>query len=373
MIKKMYYNLLLLCTIIGTIIRTESDTTKTSRQLCLSLQKTICYPCTKSKNDYGICTEIRDEMNTIIFNDIGSKTKIDYDSYVNSNIKIIHEHLTTTMYSCDVNDKYIHVNKSNFYPIDRSLRFPKYPTPTRKSNIKTPFEHCLATYCLTNNNYFTCKIHLVDNFDFEFNVYVTMKCVQNITKAHISSSSLTHLYLNQFFKHAYNLIYLTLSVHNLKYFTCSVFEDLLNLRLLDFSYFNLPMDRYRCIFQHNNKLIRVRVANVYIWSYCDNVSTTTSTVSTTVTDTKKNDIDTITELLAILTDNDIDNYVIDKPQIRDRTAYYLLLLLLVVALLLLLSFYCYKKEWIASGYRDDRRRRRCEHIRRTIQFEENHI
>ena len=114
----------------------QPETLSYSIQMCISAIKLACVPCTKEQFTRLRCGDEK----TIHFS--GRHGKIDYESYINSNVKIIEEDLQWTLYSCNPHDGYIHVSKSTYYPIARKLEYPPLYDISREIHDKWPFQQC---------------------------------------------------------------------------------------------------------------------------------------------------------------------------------------------------------------------------------------
>ena len=313
---------------------------------CLSYVKKVCVACTRSQQK---CLKIDNGTKTVFFSD---NSKIDYESYVNSNVKVIYEEDKITMYSCDVhNCPYIHLKPLTYYPIDFHLLYPNYYFIQHDSvttHTVTSFQHCLSQHCSRIDNMLECSNDKMDAFEFEFDKHVTLKCIQNITSAIIVTSKLTSVSYNKFFHYAFNLIYLRLYVRSTFYFDCYTFQSLRNLRVLEFTMKTLPKNQYECIFQHNRNLIKIKVAEFSIWNKCE--------FRKYAKFTEKAEM--ISRQYAILVDS--------EPILKSRPISIVTISLSLFPVVLLIIFYCYQKGWILSHYRDLRRRRQCEHIIKSV-------
>ena len=296
-------------------------------QMCLPSINKVCLACTLSLDESEKCLKIDTEMKTVIFS--GKKFAIDYDSYVNSGVKMINEDDTITMYSCNVNDTYIQVTPSIFYPTDRKLRYPKYHVVIHDNVTVTPFQDCLNKFCLIHINFLKCVNQSIDQFDFNFNKHVTLQCVQNITIALISTLKLTSITYNNLFYYASNLIYLRLHVHNLFHFDCYTFQGLRNLRILEFMTKSVSINKYECVFKYNPNLIKIQVGNFSIWRTCEPIVMETVTIHVTTT----------TQLHWEPTTVFLDT----KPTTKDRPVSLFTILLLLLLIILLITCYIQKK------------------------------
>ena len=263
------------------VIITICTATSPLIQMCIYFVRDVCHPCNQSDHGAERCAEIRNDMKIISFEK--NVTKIDYESYVNSNIKIIKIGEKQTLYMCDSRDAYMHVRAPDYYPLDRKLHYPFVYVHPGVVKLYTPFQECIHNHCLGKSNQFQCSIGFVTDLDFTFNKHVTPKFIQNITSANILAFGMKSLSTNNFFQYACNLIYLDLKMPNLDYFSCYVFETLENLRLLSFAYIKFPIEHYKCIFLYNKNLVRIEAGSFKFWNTCDDNDVTKSNAPTTIT------------------------------------------------------------------------------------------
>ena len=316
-------------------------------QMCLSVFRFVCIPCNISRDDPVNCLEIDDEKKVINFS--GSETRVDYEKYVNTNIKIIMEDGTYTLYSCD---SYLKVSQTVYFPIGRKLEYPTIAFSSRSLHDYTPFQDCLNMYCLLNKNHFRCETAFLDKFHFGFDYHVTHKCVQNITMASITTPAIQYLDFNHFFEYAYNLIYLQLELPNLRYFNCQVFRGLRNLRLLDFMHSNFTLDEYKCIFRYNRNLVKIVTEKVFIWNTCDLRPTAPVFRPSTLWRTHTILSNTTMDSPLIITEetNIIDDY---ETPLGERIVYIVALSLLFLSIVLYIISHCCTKVWSMCWCREE--------------------
>ena len=231
---------------------------------CLNHSKHVCYPCLTSNYNQNYCNKISNETKIISFE---ANTIINYGSYLNSTVRIIQEPNQLTLYYCGSNVTYIHIPKKFENPFQKLFSTRKY-----KQTFIT-LQQCLNFYCSRKLPQLVCFNRFMDTLDFSLGQQVTLTCVNNIVSANIFSLKLKILDDYQFFIYAQSLIYLKLDFPKLKHINCFSLENLVNLRLLDFSHNLIPLESYKCIFLFNPTIVRIGVDGQDIWSWCkDNLS-----------------------------------------------------------------------------------------------------
>ena len=232
---------------------------------CLNSTKNVCHPCEKSAYNIHYCEAITKGMKIVSF---GKIAKVNYESYLNSNIRIINERSKVTLYSCY--GDYIQVKSYSYYPIKEKVHLKSIHLAVNHNPVHAKFQKCLEVYCFVNHNIFVCFDETVNRLDFFFNSIITTNCVQNITAAHIASNKITNLKFNLFFYFGRNLIYLHLNFLNLESIDCFVFQNLIYLRIIEFST-NLikNLKSYKCILNHHINLIKISIGEDTIWNNCD--------------------------------------------------------------------------------------------------------
>ena len=237
-------------------------------QLCLSYFKTMCYSCNNVNIDNNYCIEITTDMKLIHFD---YNLTIDYQSYINTNIKMIEEPGIVTYYPCWNPIGYFQVNSYTYYPIERIPGFPvKSSLADGFRTRRNHFQKCLETFCLKfKDNSLKCLNPLIDSLDFEFNAIVHVNCIQNVTYAYIDSDRLLRIRRNYFFHQAFNLVHLKLNFKNLTSIKCDSMQYLRNLKeviinILNFTNRINPM----CIFRKNPYLVKVTINNQNFWNPC---------------------------------------------------------------------------------------------------------
>ena len=235
--------------------------------MCFNDSKTVCHVCVDPKDPE--CQEINDEMKVMFSN----WDTVDYDLLRSSKLKIIYELDKITFYSCQ-NNSYIHVDINTYYPLGRKLKFSPL-TKQRFENMvaNREFEVCLNTFCSTRpNNIFKCYSYYLTSLEFRFTERITAICLQNITSAQFSMKYLDLVTYNNFFQNAYNIIRLSINVEVIPSFQCYIFENLVNLRLLEFQFRNQTMlpETFKCIFPYNPSLVAIDIINERVWTTCEN-------------------------------------------------------------------------------------------------------
>ena len=236
-------------------------------QYCLKHSKTECYPCEDSESNIHICDKMTKTMKIIDFR--GSKMSVgDYNLYVNSHIKIIKEGKNLTFYSCD--GDYFMVSRFIYYPLKTKLLFIRLERFFGYHRAHISFQKRLENYCKMPTNKFLSTDKDVDSLDFALSDRITSICLQNITTATIFSNRIRVLKENRFFKYAYNLVHLHLEFQNLQSFSCLVFRNLSQLRIVKFPFAaDIHIESYKCILPNNRNLVKIEVGNITIWNTCD--------------------------------------------------------------------------------------------------------
>ena len=248
-------------------------TAANSVRFCLNHVSRVCYPCDRTNVTSAYCHQITNDMKIIYFQ---KETLIRYESYINSNIKIIKEPTKVTYYqsSCMYNSQnyYYQVQANTFYPIENELNFS--PLPVGKLSVATNkysrFQTCLEIYCRFRvNNHLTCSDDHIDGFDFVLNENVTLTCIQNITSINIRSRSISEMYLNTFFRNVYNTVHMDLMLDNLQHLDCATFHTLQNLREIEIQSRNtVQVNSDQCLFRYNPNLVLVVINRNWYWSTC---------------------------------------------------------------------------------------------------------
>ena len=255
------------------------------QQMCTTPENDICHACQPFNHSDSIkfCQNITKNVHQINF--YGTKN-VNYDSYKNSNVKIIVEPEKRTFYPCGINSSYITVNRNSYYPIQLNLNLSNVHLPITYSSIETYFQKCVEKYCFNKNNRFECLDPLVDSLDFTFNSVVTPKCIQNITFANISSPNLSEIRQNTFFLNAVNLIFLKLDLIDLKLFENNVFQHLRHLKTIEVVYLYTESELIvnNSIFRYNPDLILITVPDRRIWNMCKKYYYVVKTMKKNVTE-----------------------------------------------------------------------------------------
>ena len=222
-----------------------------------------CNPCETIDN----CDNITNEIKVINYRSNNTQI-VDYGSYVNGNIKIIKELTKITFYSCD--GDYFQVSRNNYYPLNGKLQFKVIPIKLAFYRVHMKFQESLERHCRRNSNNFISADKDVYRLDFVFRKSIRVKCLQNITTATIISNRIIVLKENRFFQYAYNLVHLQLEFQNLQSFSCFVFRNLSQLRIVEFPFTaDIHIESYKCILPNNRNLAEIKVGNTSVWNTCD--------------------------------------------------------------------------------------------------------
>ena len=234
---------------------------------CLKESQIECYPCEVTDLHDGNC--VRPTRRTKVINFRSNRTPIvNYDWYVNSNIKIIQEHTKFTFYSC--NSAYFQVSRNSYYPIKGTLHLRRVPMKFGYHRTHNSFQTSLENYCKMPTNKFRSTEQDVDSLDFVLSGRITSECLQNITTATIVSNRITVLKKMLFFEYADNLVNLKLEFMNLEAFSCVVFENLTRLSIIEFPFtIAIHIESYKCILHNNRNLVKIQVGSITIWNNCD--------------------------------------------------------------------------------------------------------
>ena len=237
---------------------------------CIVYIKPKCVFCDPMVNSKFECAPITADQKLVEFTTNSNLSQIDYNSYLNSGIRMILEPTKVTFYSCFKDITYFQVNRKTYFPIENRM-FATKRIRMRRSIGKlnsTIFQTCLETYCKqVHNHRLGCYDPFLVSLDFQFNNAITSLCLQGITFAHILSDQITELRSNSFLSEMNNLVYLKIDLPNLHFFYCNTFMHLRNLRLMDF-YVKLSTN-ITCLFKHNPNIVRIEFMNEIAWNSCE--------------------------------------------------------------------------------------------------------
>ena len=230
------------------------------------------------------CDEITNHTAVIHY---AKELKIDYKSYINSNVQMIEEPAKITFYSCLRDADYLQVSRHNYYPIDGGRTVKLFAERKLKCN-RGPvgyFYDCLELHCFYNRaNRLYCTSRIYDSLNIVLKSAVTYLCVQNITYANIWVKNVSNVAnVNHFFQYANNLVYLVLRLKDNSSLTCSSFIHLQNLRVAKL-WFDLPINvsALECMFRYNPNLVKIEFNGHVIWNQCTNFKYSESQKQTVV-------------------------------------------------------------------------------------------
>ena len=241
-----------------------------NQQLCLSYMKDVCYPCERTGHDKHVCKPMTNTTKIIEFE--ANTTQINYESYRNTNIKIINEPTKITFYSCHPNVTYFQVYRDTYYPVKQAVLWDKmllFPHKLAQHSTDS-FQTCLETYCeRIRSHRLGCHSPDMDSLNFTLSNSIGTLCIREITVAYIYSTKITEITPNLFFRYAIHLIHLKIDLPKLRSIICNSFWYLRHLRLIDLYVGTNQTENTKCLFQYNPNLVKIEIYNKIIWNECD--------------------------------------------------------------------------------------------------------
>ena len=240
-----------------------------SKLLCDRYLNQICVVCPAVKADVTKCQKITDNMKIIV--DDGNHTRIDYDQYVNSHVRIIRVKNKVTYYTCyNKAEPYFHVDSYTYFPLAQKTTYVKKRPTIAYQQLQTRYQKCLDNHCLKKPySIFKCTgLGMVD-LNFTYTSNVTNDCLRGITYVNTDVKTMSQIYLDQLFHETYNLIYLKIQIDHLDHLNCNDFETLQNLRELHLNFNKSEKQDLNCIFLYNPNLVIIFYNSQMIFNKCD--------------------------------------------------------------------------------------------------------
>ena len=194
-------------------------------------------------------------------------------SFQQFQIKIIETFDQLIFYQCSNRNAYFRVQKYNYYPLQIDfLTFTKPLNIITVSKVDEHFQKCLRSFCFFENrtysNLFSCENSAVKKLNFNFQNFVTSKCLLNMTSVVIKSYNLRNINNAVFFRYALNLVYVYLDTNiNLKTVSCHTFQNLKFLRVLYVR--QIQFDDLVCIVKQHVDIVKASSGSVTVWNLCD--------------------------------------------------------------------------------------------------------
>ena len=237
---------------------------------CFLCYKDLCHSWYSFDKSLDNCNSITKDARLIMMNGF-IRDRI----FVNSQIRMIQNSRYVALSDCAHHKYFLYFFKENYTPIIAEKAVDDHHTVNEINPFTSdkPFQMCLEDYCtLSNANIqqgaFICHNNRVEFLDMKETRVITHQCLQSITYAFISSTSLIDINTSAFFKYAIRLIKLKLEFPMLlRMIKCDLFKHLTELRILELSYLHRVYSL--CFFDYNPKLILISNQTARVWNMCN--------------------------------------------------------------------------------------------------------